>query len=178
MPLARRARGRTTRAGFSQGGALALFTGLQMAEPLAGILCMSSYLPRAETLEATAASARVPVMFLHGDADPVIPIAWARLSHDRVKALGAKDVSFKSYRGMPHSASDAELHDAAAFLERALPHSPAAAPSVAAVRAMSSVELKRLVLAAGGDPSSALEKSELLAMALRASGHADEAGKL
>ncbi len=108
-------------AGFSQGGALALFSGLQVPERLAGVLCMSAYLPRAEALVATPAGVQAPVLFCHGDADPVVPILWARMSSDRVKTLGGHDVVFKAYRGMAHSASEAELRDAGEFLERLLP---------------------------------------------------------
>ena len=80
-----------------------------------------AYLPRAEALVATPAGVQAPVLFCHGDADPVVPILWARMSSDRVKTLGGHDVVFKAYRGMAHSASEAELRDAGEFLERLLP---------------------------------------------------------
>ena len=188
-PLSCGAGGGSWVVGFSQGGALALFTGLQTPEPLAGILCMSAYLPRAESIVATPAAATVPVLFCHGEADPVVPIPWARLSSDRVKALGVRDVSFKSYRGMAHSSSEAELRDATAFLERVLPAAPAGGggggsgavprpPTADAIAAMSSGELKRFLTSAGVDPSRAIEKGELVALALRAAGHTEDAGKL
>jgi phospholipase/carboxylesterase len=76
-------------AGFSQGGAIALATGLRHAQALAGIMALSTYLPLAESLpaEASPANAKVPIFFAHGSADPVIPIDMARVSVQRLQAL-------------------------------------------------------------------------------------------
>jgi phospholipase/carboxylesterase len=63
-------------AGFSQGGAVALHTGLHYPEPLAGILALSTYLPTAATLaeDAAAANRRTPIMMGHGRFDALIPM--------------------------------------------------------------------------------------------------------
>ncbi len=60
-------------AGFSQGGAIALQAGLRYAQPLAGILALSTYLPLAATLAAEAAPANraIPILMCHGRQDPI-----------------------------------------------------------------------------------------------------------
>ena len=79
-----RARGIAARsivlAGFSQGGAMALHTGLRYPERLAGILALSCYLPLPETLEREASQATrdVPIFMAHGTQDPVIPLSWVQ----------------------------------------------------------------------------------------------------
>ncbi len=77
-------------AGFSQGGAMALYTGLRYAEPLAGVLALSCYLPLAESLatEAHAANRATPIMMMHGAHDPVIPVDYGAQGHQRLQALG------------------------------------------------------------------------------------------
>ncbi|MDN5851065.1 MAG: alpha/beta hydrolase [Nitrococcus sp.] len=64
-------------AGFSQGGALALYTGLRYPKPLAGLMGLSTYLPLHESLaEARRESnATTPIFLAHGSQDPVLPIA-------------------------------------------------------------------------------------------------------
>ena len=89
-----RARGieprRIVLAGFSQGGAIALHTGLRHAERLAGILALSTYLPLPGTLEAerSAANAGVPIFMAHGLHDEMIGIERALSSRDALEALG------------------------------------------------------------------------------------------
>jgi phospholipase/carboxylesterase len=77
-------------AGFSQGGAIALQTGLRYPEPLAGIMALSTYLPIADRLaeEAAAANRDVPIFYAHGTHDPVIPLAMATASRDKLTASG------------------------------------------------------------------------------------------
>jgi len=77
-------------AGFSQGGAIALHTGLRHATPLAGILALSTYLPLADTLaaEAQVANLRTPIFMAHGRDDGVIPHAFAQKSFEQLKASG------------------------------------------------------------------------------------------
>jgi phospholipase/carboxylesterase len=87
-------RGVTTRkivlAGFSQGGAIALQTGLRYAQPLAGIMALSTYLPLAEHLAAEAAEANrnVPIFYAHGSHDQVIPLTMATASRDKLATAG------------------------------------------------------------------------------------------
>jgi len=98
-------------AGFSQGGAIALHTGLRHRARLAGILALSTYLPLADTLaaEASEANRSVPVFMAHGEADPVIPQAFSRQSADFLLAAGYQ-LTWRSYR-MEHSLCMEELRD-------------------------------------------------------------------
>ena len=81
--------------GFSQGGAMALFTGLQYPEALAGVLCMSGYLAKSEGFELAAAAASTPVLHCHGVVDEVVRIGWARESVEKLKEMGVKDYTLK-----------------------------------------------------------------------------------
>jgi len=117
-----RARGIAARsivlAGFSQGGAMALHTGLRYPERLAGILALSCYLPLPETLEREASQATrdVPIFMAHGTQDPVIPLSWAMRSRDRLGALGYA-VEWHEYP-MPHSVCAEEIADVGRWLKR------------------------------------------------------------
>ncbi len=77
-------------AGFSQGGAVVLHTALRMAEPLAGVLALSSYLPLASRLaaEKQADPARLVIRMDHGEQDPVVPFALAEQSRQALEAQG------------------------------------------------------------------------------------------
>jgi phospholipase/carboxylesterase len=90
-------------AGFSQGGAIALQTGLRHADPLAGILALSTYLALAGSLtaEGTAANKSMPIFMAHGSEDPVVPIELAETSRDTLKSHGY-NVRWADYP-MPHS---------------------------------------------------------------------------
>jgi phospholipase/carboxylesterase len=108
-------------AGFSQGGAIALFAGLRQPARLAGILALSTYLPLAETLAAEAhpASVAVPIFLAHGTFDPVVPLALGEGARERLASLGY-DVEWHTYP-MPHSLCAPEVADIREWLLRALP---------------------------------------------------------
>jgi phospholipase/carboxylesterase len=108
-------------AGFSQGGAVALQTGLRHPERLAGILALSTYLPLPETLEQEVSQANrdVPIFMAHGTQDPVIPLSWATRSRDRLVSLGYA-VEWHEYP-MPHSVCAEEIADIGRWLQRILP---------------------------------------------------------
>ncbi len=113
-------RARMVLAGFSQGAAITLHTGLRQADPLAGLIELSGCLPLAEKLAAErhAASASVPVLMAHGSDDPVVPIARAIRSRDLLTSL-AVDVSWHEYP-MPHAVCAEEIEAIAAFLRQRL----------------------------------------------------------
>ena len=114
------AAGRIVLAGFSQGGAIALHTGLHHAERLAGILALSAYLPLRRELEAPLPANRgLPILMCHGEEDPVLPVARAELSRDLLRAQGYQ-VELKLYH-MQHQVSQAEIADIAAWLRAVLP---------------------------------------------------------
>jgi phospholipase/carboxylesterase len=103
-------------AGFSQGGAVALFSGLRYPERLAGILALSTYLPLSATLasEAHPANAAVRVFMAHGRVDPVIALGLAEQSKDALLARGVP-VDWRTYP-MPHSVSAEEIADIRTWL--------------------------------------------------------------
>lgn len=112
--------GRIVLAGFSQGGAMALHTGLRHPEPLAGIIALSTWLPLAAQLpaERSAANVRTPIFMAHGTEDPMVPLALARASRAALERLGYA-VEWHEYP-MPHSVCGEEIADIAAFLVRIL----------------------------------------------------------
>jgi phospholipase/carboxylesterase len=107
-------------AGFSQGCAMALLTGLRHRERLAGIVGMSGYLPLAETTQAERSDANqlTPIFLAHGTTDPVVPLAMGQMSRDALRALGY-DVEWHEYP-MPHSVCMEEVRDLHAWLLKAL----------------------------------------------------------
>jgi phospholipase/carboxylesterase len=98
-------------AGFSQGCAMTLMTGLRHDERLAGLVGLSGYLPLAAKAEAErhAANRDLPVFLAHGTQDPVIPISRARASRDALAAMGHA-VDWHEYP-MPHSVCAEEIGD-------------------------------------------------------------------
>jgi phospholipase/carboxylesterase len=114
------AHSRIVLAGFSQGGAIALQTGLRQPDPLAGIIALSCYLPLADRFssERAAATSDVPIFMAHGTSDPIVPLARGIASRDALIAAGYQ-VEWYQY-SMPHSVNEQEIRDIAAFLKRVL----------------------------------------------------------
>ena len=108
-------------AGFSQGGVVALQTGLRHPERLAGIMALSTYLamPQSLAAEANAANRDVPILMAHGTADPMIQFAWADSSRRTLEAQGYK-VEWHAYP-MQHSVCLEEVADIGRWLRQVLP---------------------------------------------------------
>ena len=121
--------GRLVLAGFSQGGAMALQTGLRHPERLAGIMALSCYLPLAELVagERSPANRDVPIFMAHGTGDPLIPLARARLGQEALTRLGYP-VEWHEYP-MPHAVCDAEIREIGAWLARILARRPGQSPT-------------------------------------------------
>lgn len=102
--------------GFSQGGAIALHTGLRFPEPLAGIVALSTYMPLPGTLEDEShpANARVPVFVGHGRDDALIPLALAQRTRDLLSAR-EQIVEWHEYP-IAHSVCLPELQDLGVWL--------------------------------------------------------------
>lgn len=98
-------------AGFSQGCAMALLTGLRHGERLGGIVGLSGYLPLAASTgaERHASNASTPIFLAHGRMDPVVPIDRAVASRDALRALGY-EVEWHEYP-MAHSVCMEEIAD-------------------------------------------------------------------
>lgn len=110
-------------AGFSQGCAMALLTGLRHRERLAGIVGMSGYLPLAASTaaERSDANALTPIFLAHGSGDNVVPLERGQASCDLLRKLGY-DVQWRTYP-MAHSVSMEEVRDLNAWLLQVLARS-------------------------------------------------------
>jgi len=108
-------------AGFSQGGAMALFTGTRYAQRLAGIMGLSCYQVLAKRLDAerVPANQSTPVFLAHGTQDPVVPLALGEESRRQLEAAGYP-VEWHTY-SMPHAVCPQEVADIGAWLRRVLP---------------------------------------------------------
>lgn len=107
-------------AGFSQGCAMTLHTGLRLPQRLAGMIGLSGYLPLIDLAEAERdhANDATPIFLAHGTFDPVVALARAEASRERLKAMGYQ-VEWRTYP-MPHSVCGPEVADIAAFLRGVL----------------------------------------------------------
>jgi phospholipase/carboxylesterase len=103
--------------GFSQGGAMALASGLRREAPVAGIAALSAYLPLGSrtAAEMTAGGKATPVFMAHGTQDPVVAPAWGSRSRDAMKELGVQ-VEWRTYP-MPHSVHPQEVRDLGDWME-------------------------------------------------------------
>ncbi|HEY2336735.1 MAG TPA: alpha/beta fold hydrolase [Burkholderiales bacterium] len=107
-------------AGFSQGGAIVLQTGLRYPERLAGIMALSTYLPLAGSLqeEKNGTNQDLPIFMAHGAYDDIIPLARAQQSKELLVKAGYP-VEWRTYP-MPHSVCPEELGHISAFLAKTL----------------------------------------------------------
>jgi phospholipase/carboxylesterase len=107
-------------AGFSQGCAMTIQTGLRHPEALAGLLCLSGYVPLHTTIaeERHPSNQATPIFMAHGRGDQVIPIVRAEQSRDLLRSLGY-EVEWHEYL-MPHSVCQEEVDDISAWFRRVL----------------------------------------------------------
>jgi phospholipase/carboxylesterase len=107
-------------AGFSQGGAIAVHTALRHAQPLAGILALSTYLVLGERLPAELQSANrgIPVFAAHGTQDPMVQPRRGLELKETLEKLGCR-VEWHTYP-MEHSVCMEELVDIGAWMNRVM----------------------------------------------------------
>jgi len=117
--------------GFSQGGAVALFTGLQYTETLGGMLALSTYLPfkpkegssTSFSSFAHSSNQETPILQCHGNADQVVAYAIGERSFETiVEARGGekKNIQFNTYKNMGHHSSEQEMKDVVQWLKKEL----------------------------------------------------------
>jgi phospholipase/carboxylesterase len=106
-------------AGFSQGGAMALFTALRHPKKLGGILALSTYVCLKEKLaeEANPANKDVPILMAHGSFDSVITLDTCLVSRNLLESLDY-NVEWHEYP-MAHSVCAEEIDDISRFLSKA-----------------------------------------------------------
>jgi predicted esterase len=111
--------------GFSQGGAMALYSGLTYGKKLGGIFGLSCYLLLQNSIRDKIAAAggvnnSTPIFMGHGDADQVVQHQWGQKTAERLKEMG-HDVDFRTYKDLPHSADPQEIDDLESFLNKVVP---------------------------------------------------------
>jgi phospholipase/carboxylesterase len=108
-------------AGFSQGGAMALFTGTRYPEPLGGILALSCYMLLEPQFDAdrSPANQNTPIFLAHGTQDSVVHPVLGEECRKRLERAGYA-VEWHAYP-MPHSVCPQEIEDIATWIRRVLP---------------------------------------------------------
>ncbi|XP_069931100.1 acyl-protein thioesterase 1 isoform X5 [Oryctolagus cuniculus] len=111
--------------GFSQGGALSLYTALTTQQKLAGVTALSCWLPlRASFPQGPISGANrdISILQCHGDCDPLVPLMFGSLTVEKLKTLvNPANVTFKTYEGMMHSSCQQEMMDVKQFIDKLLP---------------------------------------------------------
>lgn len=105
-------------AGFSQGGAVAYQTALTYMQPLAGLLCMSSYFATRQTITPNSANRNLPIFICHGTRDPMVPERMGQQAREDLTARGYQ-VEYSSYP-MEHAVCADEVADISRWLQRVL----------------------------------------------------------
>ena len=97
-------------AGFSQGAAMSLHTGIRHGSKLLGIMVLSGYIIAADTIDAELSEANksTPMFFGHGRHDDVVPMARGKTAFERFEA--GRDCIWKDYR-MAHQVTPEEIGD-------------------------------------------------------------------
>jgi lysophospholipase-2 len=158
-------------AGFSQGGALALWTALNYtgSVPLGGAFVLSGYLPRAHAVKPSVSVAHsLRVRLFHGDDDNVVNPEYAKDTLSKLRELGVNDLRLRTYAGLGHESNSIEMADFAQELMALLLPPPTADE----IRAMSAKSLKGFLNDMGidrGRISACVEKHELVDLALEIS---------
>jgi lysophospholipase II len=134
--------------GFSQGGALSLYTGLQIdiEKRLAGLVVMSGYLPNHTNLKVTAGMDSLPILHCHGREDPLVRFHYAE--HGRkylVDTQGFSAYNLKGYSRLEHSVNNDVIRDVLNFLRETLPAGAQYVPPPKEFTTMSVKELKAAV---------------------------------
>ncbi|KAF2097773.1 acyl-protein thioesteras-like protein 1 [Rhizodiscina lignyota] len=110
--------------GFSQGGAMALLSGLTYEKKLGGVFGLSCYLLLKEKLRdivpAENPNKETRIFMGHGDQDPVVQYQWGKNTAETLKEWGW-DVDFKTYPGLTHSADPEEIDDLENYILRVVP---------------------------------------------------------
>ena len=108
-------------AGFSQGGAIALFTALRYPGHLAGVMALSAYMPLPQSLaaEKSDANSGIPIFLAHGSDDTVVPIELAYVTRGKLEKEGYPATCME-YQGMRRSVAEKEVLDSSGWLEGTL----------------------------------------------------------
>ncbi|KAL7434922.1 hypothetical protein ACHAXH_006036 [Discostella pseudostelligera] len=160
-------RNRIVLAGFSQGGALSLYTGMQLSSssttnnddtdtdattitPLAGIVLLSGYLPHASAFHIAPGLENTPIFHGHGTLDPLVKLEAAKESQSTlIEQHGATNYTLTTYPGLAHSINPQELADVLDFLRNVIPPNDSCKIKLKDPTEMSIKELKAAIGKAG-----------------------------
>ncbi|KAL2428942.1 Acyl-protein thioesterase 1 [Exophiala dermatitidis] len=111
--------------GFSQGGAMSIFTGVTTPHKLGGVFGLSCYLLLGDKIkeyakEANGANKDTPFFMGHGDADELVKYRWGVQTAEFLRNELGHKVEFKTYKGLPHSADMQEIDDLEVFIKDCL----------------------------------------------------------
>ena len=137
--------------GFSQGGALSLFSGLSLKpeQKLAGIIVLSGYLAARKSFQLTEGLEDTPIFHGHGKQDPMVLHTMAQKTQMALQAIGVSNYKLKSYDGLQHSLNPLEIQDVQNFLLEKIPPDSSQCIAVKDPSEMSIKELKRAIKNAG-----------------------------
>ncbi|TVY54883.1 Acyl-protein thioesterase 1 [Lachnellula cervina] len=110
--------------GFSQGGAMSIFSGITSPNKLGGIFGLSCYLLLHYKLQSFIPKDNpnkdTPIFMGHGDSDPLVKPEWGRRTVEELKKEGWS-VEMKTYKGLEHSACPEEVDDVEKYLDARIP---------------------------------------------------------
>mmetsp|Transcript_1443 Transcript_1443/g.3641 ORF Transcript_1443/g.3641 Transcript_1443/m.3641 type:complete len:271 (+) Transcript_1443:61-873(+) len=112
--------------GFSQGGCVAMMTGLSYPRTLAGVASLSGWVPAyaradaAEVIASESSGPRPPVLWGHGEADGTVKFEVAKLGPAALRAVGM-EVDFRGVPGLAHGVAEEELEWLVEWLQQRLP---------------------------------------------------------
>ncbi|CAI7567969.1 Phospholipase/carboxylesterase [Penicillium manginii] len=111
--------------GFSQGGAMSVFTGLTGDKKLGGVFGLSCYLLLSDRIKSFIPeqweNKNTPFFLAHGDEDDVVKYQYGSQSAEKLKELGLTDVEFNTYSNLGHSADPVEIQDLEKFFSKVIP---------------------------------------------------------
>jgi lysophospholipase-2 len=137
--------------GFSQGGAMSLFTGLQLPlqYKLGGLIVLSGYMPGTDVFQLTPGLEDVPIIHCHGKADEVVAYERALESKEFLLSRGVTAYRFVAIEGMGHTVSLSVLEACIDFIKVHLAHDDALVVQPKPFKEMSVKELKQALREAG-----------------------------
>ena len=108
-------------AGFSQGGAMALYAGLHCEQSLGGIIALSAYLPLREEFAAASLSQAkaLPIFMAAGEQDPIVFPGWTESSKQHLQSIGYENIEYHTYP-MEHAVCPQEIGHLAAWFKQQL----------------------------------------------------------
>ncbi|KAM9419007.1 acyl-protein thioesterase 2-like isoform 2-T2 [Salvelinus alpinus] len=111
--------------GFSQGGALSLYTALTCQQQLAGVVALSCWLPLHKSFPqaaSTSGNRDMPILQCHGEMDPMIPVQFGAMTAEKLKIIvNPQKITFRTYPGLMHSSCPQEMAAVKEFIEKQLP---------------------------------------------------------